>query len=181
MYNLSVFLIRDKDIENIITISIKIANKLNTIKDRVLQVAKLRGITYEIFCENIGMSYGSFKGSAKKRPLNSDAIDNILSIYTDINAEWLITGKGDILKNPALSPQPEGVPDINIEEKNISPHEIELMAENKYLKKRIEDLEIEKERMLKELDLKNELIKLFYEGRITHIPSEIKTESKGRA
>lgn len=45
------------------------------------------------------MTYGNFKGSAKDRPLNSDAIVKILSIYTEIDSEWLLTGKGEMLRN----------------------------------------------------------------------------------
>ena len=39
-----------------------------------------------------------FKGIAKMTPLNSDAIANILSIYQDVNPEWLLTGKGGVHK-----------------------------------------------------------------------------------
>ncbi len=42
------------------------------------------------------MSYGSFKGSAKERPLNSDAIANILTSYPKLSPRWLITGEGDV-------------------------------------------------------------------------------------
>lgn len=70
-------------------------NKFSNIKERALKVAEFRGISKEEFCNSIGMSYGSFKGSAKNRPLNSDAIENILTIY-DVSANWLLLGIGDI-------------------------------------------------------------------------------------
>ncbi len=74
-------------------------NKISNIKDRVLQFAKYKGIAYEKFCEEINMTYGSFKGIAKKRPLNSEAIEIIITKYNEINAEWLLTGKGGMLKS----------------------------------------------------------------------------------
>ncbi|HZW63600.1 MAG TPA: S24 family peptidase [Flavobacteriaceae bacterium] len=70
---------------------------LSYIKERVLEVAKIKGVSYEKFCESIGMTYGSFKGSQKKTALNSDALDKLLSIYNDVNPGWLLTGKGSPL------------------------------------------------------------------------------------
>ncbi len=68
--------------------------KLKNIKERALFVAKSNGISYEDFCAIIGMSYGSFKGKAKERPLNSSAIENILTKFPNVDAQWLITGNG---------------------------------------------------------------------------------------
>lgn len=72
-------------------------NKFPNIKERVLQIAKHHSISYETFFEKIGMTYGNFKGKAKNTPLNSDAIANILSIYSDIDANWLLTGEGSMI------------------------------------------------------------------------------------
>jgi len=71
-----------------------LANKFTNIKERVLQIAEAKGIGKTTFFESIGMSYGSFKGNAKERPLNSNAVENILTIYPDVNPSWLIQGKG---------------------------------------------------------------------------------------
>ncbi|SFB81164.1 hypothetical protein SAMN05421780_101584 [Flexibacter flexilis DSM 6793] len=84
-------------------------NKFTNIKERVLLIAENKGVSKEIFFANIGMTYGSFKGEAKKTPLNSDAIANILTIYSDISATWLLTGKGSMLidadsASPAVEP-----------------------------------------------------------------------------
>ena len=73
-------------------------NKFTNIKERILFIIEYHNDTRENFFNKIGMTYGNFKGSQKNRPLNSDAIVNILSIYTDIDPEWLVTGKGDMLK-----------------------------------------------------------------------------------
>ncbi|MGV4413837.1 S24 family peptidase [Chryseobacterium sp. T1] len=72
--------------------------KISNIKERVLYLTDLKGDTKESFFEKINMTYGSFKGKQKESALNSDAIDKILSIYTDIDANWLITGRGEMLK-----------------------------------------------------------------------------------
>ncbi len=78
-------------------------NKFSNIKERVLQIADYKGVSKEKFCKSIGMSYGSFKGDAKSRPLNSDAIENILTMYDDISANWLVTGDGEMTKNYSQS------------------------------------------------------------------------------
>ncbi|TXD83543.1 hypothetical protein ESY86_08980 [Subsaximicrobium wynnwilliamsii] len=79
------------------------AYKFTNIKERALHVAKIHEQSYQDFCAAIGMSYASFKGSAKNRPLNSDAIGNILTTYPKINAEWLLTGAGPISPESTLN------------------------------------------------------------------------------
>ena len=74
--------------------------KIANIKERVLQVAKYKGIGYEKFASIIGMTYASFKGQQKTTPINSNALDILLSEFPDISAEWLITGKGNMIKDP---------------------------------------------------------------------------------
>ncbi|MFN3908261.1 MAG: hypothetical protein ACK4JX_04440 [Flavobacterium sp.] len=81
----------------------KMVNKFSNIKGRILYLSEYYNLSKEYFFENIGMSYGSFKGSAKERPLNSDAIENILTKYPEINAHWLITGKGEMLNEKEYS------------------------------------------------------------------------------
>lgn len=61
-----------------------------------------RGVPKESFYKKIGMTSANFRGSAKTTPLNSKAIENILSEIPDINSEWLLTGKGGMFK-PALA------------------------------------------------------------------------------
>ncbi len=73
-------------------------NNFSTIKGRVVELVKYKGITLESFFEMIGMTSANFRGSSKKRPLNSTAIENIFSLIPDVNLEWLITGKGEMLK-----------------------------------------------------------------------------------
>lgn len=96
-------------------------NKFSNIKERILYIIEYHNDTKEDFFKKIGMTYGNFKGSAKKTPINSDALVNILSIYKDINPEWLLTGKGEMLKEreqiPIAKPAigKEGIPLIPID------------------------------------------------------------------
>lgn len=68
------------------------------IKERIIQLIELKGIPKEEFYVKIGMTSASFRGNARKTPINSKAIENILSIIEDANPEWLLTGKGSMLK-----------------------------------------------------------------------------------
>ncbi len=82
--------------------------KLSNIKERILYLAEFKRINKENFFDQIGMTYGSFKGKQKNSALNSDAIDNILSIHSDIDANWLVTGKGEMIKNKTASQEDGG-------------------------------------------------------------------------
>jgi phage repressor protein C with HTH and peptisase S24 domain len=68
------------------------------IKDRILKISDYSGLTKELFFSKIGMTTANFRGKAKETPINSTAIENILSVFPEINPEWLLTGKGSMLK-----------------------------------------------------------------------------------
>jgi hypothetical protein len=44
------------------------------------------------------MTSANFRGKAKETPINSTAIKNILLIIPDLNPDWLISGKGSMLR-----------------------------------------------------------------------------------
>lgn len=77
--------------------------KYTNIKERLLYFAKNQSIGIENFLENIGMTYGSFKGKAKEGSLNSNAIVEIYTKYPEINIEWLLTGNEPMLKSEVNS------------------------------------------------------------------------------
>ncbi len=68
------------------------------IKERIIQFIDLKGVTKEHFYNKIGMTSANFRGKAKETPINSTAIENILSEFPDLNLDWLITGKGEMTK-----------------------------------------------------------------------------------
>ena len=75
---------------------------MSKIKERVLEVIKIKKFTKEHFFASIGMTSSNFRAKAKESPLNSDAIYKILRLVPDINPNWLITGCGSMLCNPYL-------------------------------------------------------------------------------
>jgi phage repressor protein C with HTH and peptisase S24 domain len=78
-------------------------DKFTNIKERILQIPENKGVSKEKFFESIGMSYGNFKGKSKETPINSNAIADILTIYPDINPNWLIKGEGKMLLKEDIS------------------------------------------------------------------------------
>ena len=78
------------------------------IKERIIQFIDLKGVTKEHFYNKIGMTSANFRGKAKETPINSTAIENILSEFPDLNLDWLITGKGEMTKMPTQIVKNEG-------------------------------------------------------------------------
>jgi hypothetical protein len=68
------------------------------IKERIVEILEYKGVVKEDFFAKIGMTSANFRGNAKNTPLNSNAIVNILSEFPDINPDWLLTGKGKMLR-----------------------------------------------------------------------------------
>ncbi|MDV3711188.1 hypothetical protein CMU41_05090 [Elizabethkingia anophelis] len=107
-------------------------NKFSNIKERILQIANNHNISYEKFCENIGVTYGNFKGENKKRPINSNILESILSIYPNVNPAWLLTGQGKMLIEEDSYIE-ELISPNNDKEVELLQKQIALLEENKIL------------------------------------------------
>ncbi len=66
--------------------------KITSIKKRLLQVAKNKGISYEIFFKEFGTTYANFKGKSLNSSLRSNVLVEFSTKYPDIDLHWLITG-----------------------------------------------------------------------------------------
>ena len=90
------------------------------ILDRIKLYIDTKGISIAAFEKSVGMSNASFSKSLKNNgAIGTDKLENILSTYSDISPEWLLTGQGDMLKEePSLSvsmnPQ-EGTPYYDVD------------------------------------------------------------------
>lgn len=84
-------------------------NNLSNIKERILYLAEQQEDSKQKFFKKINITYGNFTGEKKIRPVNSDAIENILRNYPETNPNWLITGKGEML----LSESEKGIHGVN--------------------------------------------------------------------
>ena len=68
----------------------------STQKDRILQFIDYKGISKNKFYNETGISNGILD---KKSGLSMDTIEKFYSTYPEINPEWLLTGKGEMLKS----------------------------------------------------------------------------------
>lgn len=71
--------------------------KITNIKERILYYTDLKGLAKEKFFDDLGVTYGNFKGKAKNQALGSDVIERIITKYPEINPFWLLTGEGEML------------------------------------------------------------------------------------
>lgn len=108
-----------------------------------MQIAKRKGITNREICQKIGLTYGGFTGENKKRPVNSDAIANLLAEHPDVNPRWLLTGQGSMLREqsaPEVAPPPSepAFPGFIEKIQDLSVKVGRLEAENEHLRTAIE-------------------------------------------
>lgn len=74
------------------------------ILQRLKQFIDVKGLTIASFEKSIGMSNASFGKSLKNNgAIGSDKLENILSVYTEINPIWLLTGQGEMLAGASTS------------------------------------------------------------------------------
>ena len=69
------------------------------ILDRIKEFIDYKNISISAFEKSLGMSNASFSKSLKSgKGIGTDKLDNILNIYPEISPEWLLTGKGSMLR-----------------------------------------------------------------------------------
>ena len=73
-------------------------DKISPIKERILQFIEIKRITKEYFCKRTGISYANLRGKSLFSEIGGSQIAEILSNFGEISPEWLLTGKGDMLK-----------------------------------------------------------------------------------
>ena len=72
---------------------------ISQIKRRILQYIEYKNITKLFFCEKTGISYGNMRGKSLNSELGGAQIAEFLNTFDDISADWLLTGKGEMLKS----------------------------------------------------------------------------------
>jgi repressor LexA len=73
--------------------------KILTVKENILQFIEKQHIVKEEFYRKTEISASNFKGNGLKSEIGGEKIVKILTCYPEINPEWLLTGKGSMLKS----------------------------------------------------------------------------------
>lgn len=82
--------------------------KLTEIKSRLLQFAKNQGYKKEDFYSKIGIDGANFRGKNGISELGSEKIVSILIIFPELNSDWLLLGKGEMLREKCENVGGEG-------------------------------------------------------------------------
>jgi transcriptional regulator with XRE-family HTH domain len=73
-----------------------------TVNERIRKVRKSLGLTIKEFAQTMGSSHGYLGGiELGDRPVNLRTI-RIICLTYGIREEWLLTGKGEMLTDPAV-------------------------------------------------------------------------------
>lgn len=69
------------------------------IKERVLEYIKINNLSKQEFCEKTGISYANMVGKSLRSELGGEQIYEILQRFPDLNSDWLLLGRGEMLRS----------------------------------------------------------------------------------
>lgn len=96
------------------------SDKNFSLTESILQILEYKKITKYKFCKDLGLSKGFLD---KPREITTDKYANILAYFPEINPDWLLTGKGEMLKQEVKIIN-NSVYDTNIDEQEINLYDI---------------------------------------------------------
>lgn len=78
---------------------------MSKIVGRIKEYMDYKKISISAFEKSIGLSNASFNKTLKTGgAIGTDKLEKTLSVYTDINPQWLMTGEGQMLKEVNIQP-----------------------------------------------------------------------------
>lgn len=105
------------------------------VSERVGEYIAKKGVSYYAFENSIGASRGSISKAVKEgKSIGSQALENILSIYTDLNPTWLMTGQENMFVGNESIPRNNKIEtfrlktDSSLESQQIPLYDIEAVA-----------------------------------------------------
>lgn len=118
----------------------------------LLQYIDFKGISVFKFEQSIGVRSTIDKAIKSNSNLRSDILSKIIEVYTDLNPDWLLTGKGEMLRQNETNVVNEPGPVYEIEEKVVTElkKQNDLLRENYHLSKEMIDLQKEKIEVLQQ-------------------------------
>lgn len=116
---------------------------METSRKRIIYFIEHQGIKPKYFLEKTGLSKGFIDRSHQKSGATDIHLSKILEAYPELNPEWLITGKGEMIRSdvdntPLLAREPIAEYETSLKEKVVlMEKEIQLLEENKALQQKI--------------------------------------------
>ena len=110
--------------------------KINQIKQRILQLIDVKGISKREFCKIIGINPSHLGNSNLKSDFSGDILSKILLNFKEVSSDWLLTGNGKMLKDMSIDEVNETLPiysNVDYKEKYY-----ELLEENRELRLKID-------------------------------------------
>ena len=108
---------------------------------RIKQFIDSKGISIAAFEKSIGMSNASFSKLLKTNgTIGANRLEDILTIYTDLNPLWLVTGEGEMTKETKPELIAENIPQLSNVEILLRDMLAEKEAKIDALQERINDL-----------------------------------------
>jgi hypothetical protein len=144
--------------------------KIATTKERILQFIEHKQISKQKFFNQTGLKRGILDGDKLKTSIPDTFIAIIIATYEELSPEWLLTGKGAMLRStapmarqPAAGKEPEAPP----------PTSSDVVAIYKeLLRERDEEIKALNRRIW-EFERKDELIKKL-RAEIEHLKNEVR-------
>ena len=108
------------------------------IKARLLLFAENQGIAKGEFYEKISLFPSNFAGKGGESALKSDNIVKVLTQFPELNPDWLLLGKGEMLRGSAPEAPPDSTLSVLLERiEDLARENGQLQAENAELKKEL--------------------------------------------
>ncbi|WP_299365080.1 hypothetical protein [Winogradskyella sp.] len=74
---------------------------------RIKEYLDFKGITIQQYESSVGYSNGAFGSQIRNNgKIGSDKLEKTLSLYTDLSAEWVLLGKGEMLNTNKAAKEP---------------------------------------------------------------------------
>ena len=122
---------------------------------RIKAYLDFKGITVSAFEKSLNFSNGSFASQLKNnKSIGSDKLENILNLYVDLNANWVFSGQGEMLKK-SIKETTQKNTSIELKTNEIDLFKELVLSQKKTIKTLEEKIELQKETVL---SYKNKLI-----------------------
>ncbi len=79
---------------------------LAPIKSRIIKYIENQGIEKKTFFEKLQVASSNFRGNALFSEISAEVVAKILTLNYNISTEWLLTGKGVMLKTDTSNTEP---------------------------------------------------------------------------